>query len=199
MCTNAMPEEIQRIFAGHQLVLAGLKHGTVGVVTNGGVVEITTFRTEGDYTDSRHPGWVRFVGKLEEDLARRDFTVNAMAYSPLRGLRDPFGGREDLKKKQLRAVGNPEKRFREDALRILRGIRFCAAYDLTPEENTLREMMECRGLLDELARERVFGELSGFLLSTGKRELLAFAPVLAQAIPELGPMIGFDQHSPHHA
>ena len=97
-CTAATPEEMQEIFADRQLVLAGLKHGTVGVVTSEGVVEITTFRTEGGYADSRHPDWVHFVRDLREDLARRDFTVNAMAYSPRRGLSDPFGGQEDLKR-----------------------------------------------------------------------------------------------------
>ena len=123
-CTAAEPEAMQAIFADRQLVLAGLKHGTVGVVTDSGVVEITTFRTEGGYADSRHPDWVHFVRSLREDLARRDFTVNAMAYSPRRGLSDPFGGREDLKRGLLRAVGDPEKRFREDALRILRALKF---------------------------------------------------------------------------
>ena len=127
-CTAATPEEMQAIFADRQLVLAGLKHGTVGVVTESGVVEITTFRTEGGYADSRHPDWVHFVRNLREDLARRDFTVNAMAYSPRRGLSDPFGGREDLKRGLLRAVGEPERRFREDALRILRGLRFAARF-----------------------------------------------------------------------
>ena len=127
-CTSATPEEMQEIFADRQLVLAGLKHGTVSVVTADGLVEITTFRTEGGYADSRHPDWVRFVRNLKEDLARRDFTVNAMAYSPRRGLSDPFGGQADLKSGILRAVGDAKLRFREDALRILRGLRFAARF-----------------------------------------------------------------------
>ena len=133
-CTGATPEQMQEIFSDRQLVLAGLKHGTVGVVTKDGVVEITTFRTEGDYSDARHPGWVRFVRDIREDLARRDFTVNAMAFSPRRGLCDPFGGREDLGRKVIRAVGNAETRFEEDALRILRGLRLAAQleFDLHP-------------------------------------------------------------------
>ena len=199
ICTRALPEQTRAVFAGHQLILAGEKHGTVGVVVAGQTVEITTYRTEGTYADSRHPDWVSFVGTIDQDLARRDFTVNAMAWSPNRGLRDPFGGRADLETKTLRAVGEPEQRFREDALRILRGIRFCAAYGLEPEEKTLGAMFSQRSLMDRLARERVYDELCGFLPCAGLEDLQRFAPILAQAIPELAPMIGFDQHSPHHA
>ena len=199
VCTRALPEQTRAVFAGHQLILAGEKHGTVGVVVEGQTVEITTYRTEGTYADSRHPDWVSFVGAIDQDLARRDFTVNAMAWSPNRGLRDPFGGRADLETKTLRAVGEPEQRFREDALRILRGIRFCAAYGLEPEEKTLGAMFSQRSLMDRLARERVYDELCGFLPCAGLEDLQRFAPILAQAIPELAPMIGFDQHSPHHA
>lgn len=199
VCTRALPEQTRAVFAGHQLILAGEKHGTVGVVVEGQTVEITTYRTEGTYADSRHPDWVSFVGAIDQDLARRDFTVNAMAWSPNRGLRDPFGGRADLETKTLRAVGEPEQRFREDALRILRGIRFCAAYGLEPEEKTLGAMFSQRSLMDRLARERVYDELCRFLPCAGLEDLQRFAPILAQAIPELAPMIGFDQHSPHHA
>jgi len=199
ICTQALPEQIQAVFSSHRLVLAGVKHGTVGVVTTAGVVEITTFRTEGGYADNRHPDWVRFVPDLKEDLARRDFTVNAMAWSPRRGFSDPFGGQSDLKAGLLRTVGDPGRRFREDALRILRGARFCAAYQLRPEEKTLEAMLSQRALMDSLARERVFEELCKFLPFAGVEDLMAFAPILAQVIPELGPMIGFDQRSPHHA
>ena len=199
LCTAALPEQICRVFAGERLVLAGQKHGTVGVVTQGGVVEITTFRTEGGYRDHRHPDWVRFVPEVEGDLARRDFTINAMAYSPHRGFADPFGGRQDLHRKVLRAVGDPERRFREDALRILRGVRFAAAYGLTPEPATLEAMTAQACLLEDLARERVFAELSKLLPLLTTADMLRFAPVLTAAVPELKPMVGFDQHSPHHA
>ena len=128
MCTSALPEQTEALFSDHHLVLAGKKHGTVGVVTDGGVVEITTFRTEGGYADNRHPEWVEFVPNVEDDLARRDFTVNAMAYSPVRGFADPFDGQADLEHKILRAVGNPDARFQEDSLRILRGVRFAVKY-----------------------------------------------------------------------
>ena len=199
LCTSALPEQMEQVFAGQRLVLAGEKHGTVGVCTDTGVVEITTFRTEGDYRDSRHPDWVRFVGDVEQDLARRDFTVNAMAYSPTRGFADPFGGRQDLENKILRAVGAPEKRFREDALRILRGVRFAVRYGLTVEPETRRAMDDQAGGLDSLSRERVFEELSKLLSLVTGADLLEFASIMGAAIPELAPTIGFDQHSPHHA
>ena len=199
LCTSALPEQIQAVFSGENLVLAGIKHGTVGVVTEGGVVEITTYRTEGGYQDSRHPDWVRFVSHIREDLARRDFTVNAMAYSPTRGYCDPFGGSEDLKNGILRAVGHAPTRFSEDALRILRGVRFAARFRLTPERSTFDAMHDLSPSLDKLARERVFEELCKLLLVAQPDDLLRYRHILAAAIPELRPMIGFDQHSPHHA
>ena len=199
LCTDALPERIQAVFPDRELVLAGVKHGTVGVVTPGGVVEITTLRTEGDYRDGRHPQWVKFVPELREDLLRRDYTINAMAWNPREGLQDPFGGREDLQKGILRAVGDPERRFREDALRILRGVRFAVRFHLTVEENTLASMEALAPLMEGLSRERVFGELCDLLPGITGPELIRFAPVITQAIPELKPMVGFDQHSPHHA
>ncbi len=199
LCTDASPEEIRIAFSHCRLVLAGEKHGTVGVVTQEGVVEITTFRTEGDYSDSRHPGWVSFVKTIEEDLSRRDFTVNAMAYSPIRGFADPWGGREDLKKHILRAVGDPAVRFQEDALRILRGVRFAVRYQLQPEQATKAAMFSQAGLLDKIARERIFDELCKTLPLVSAENLLEFAPVFCQVIPELSPTVDFDQRNSHHA
>ena len=198
MCTAALPEQTEAIFSDRRLVLAGKKHGTVGVVTEDGVIEITTFRTEGDYRDNRHPEWVAFVSDIEQDLARRDFTVNAMAYSPTRGYADPFGGRADLDRKVLRAVGDPRKRFQEDSLRILRGVRFAVRYGLTPEDNTREAMTALRHLMDNLARERVFEELCKLLPLISAADLIHFAPILTAVIPELSPSVGFDQHNPHH-
>lgn len=199
LCTSALPQETAAIFCRHPLVLAGEKHGTIGVVTDCGVVEITTFRTEGDYRDSRHPDWVKFVPRVENDLARRDYTINAMAFSPSRGLADPFGGREDLEKKLLRAVGDPWKRFWEDPLRILRGMRFAVRYHLSIHPETERAMVSQAHLMENLARERVYDELCKLLPLVTAADLQRFAPILAGVIPELGPMIGFDQRSPHHA
>ena len=200
ICTAALPEETEAVFSGRKLVLAGKKHGTVGVIFEKNVVEITTFRTEGTYQDNRHPDWVEFVDHVEADLSRRDFTVNAMAWSPKRGFADPFGGRRDLDTKTLRAVGDPNQRFQEDSLRILRGLRFAARYCLTIEAATWQAMLDQRQLMDNLARERVFDELCKLITSAVTAEaLIVFAPILAAVIPELEPMIGFDQHSPHHA
>lgn len=199
LCTGALPAQTEAVFRDFRLVLAGEKHGTVTVITEDGPVEITTFRTEGGYRDNRHPDWVKFVPDIQGDLARRDFTVNAMAYSPTRGFADPFGGREDLRNHVLRAVGDPEARFREDSLRILRGVRFAARFGLTPEEHTMQAMLSQAGLMENLARERVFEELCKLLLVSKAEDITRFAPILAAVIPELAPMIGFDQRSPHHA
>ena len=199
LCTAALPEQTEAVFSDCRLILAGKKHGTVAVVTDGGIVEITTFRTEGNYSDNRHPEWVKFVPDIREDLARRDFTVNAMAFSPTRGFTDPFGGRADLENRILRAVGDPGTRFREDSLRILRGVRFAVKYGLRVEDHTMEAMVRLRHLMDNLARERVFDELCKLLLLVNAPDLLRFAPILAAVIPELEPMLGFDQCSPHHA
>lgn len=199
ICTSALPDRIREVFRDRDLSLTGLKHGTVVVILPEEDVEITTYRTEGGYTDNRHPDWVEFVEDLEQDLRRRDFTVNAMAYSPRRGLRDPFGGEADLRSETLRTVGNPADRFREDSLRILRGMRFCMTYHLTPEPDTGAAMQEQRALLDNLARERVYDELCKLLPEITAEGMLRFGPILGQVIPELEPMIGFDQCSPHHA
>ena len=132
-------------------------------------------------------------------MSRRDFTVNAMAWSPTRGLADPFGGQRDLQQGILRAVGEPEARFREDALRILRGVRFAARFRLQPEEKTRQAMEALAPLLETIAAERIFEELTGILLCTDSEHLLTFARVLVTAIPELAPAVGFDQCNPLHA
>ena len=198
LCTSALPEQTKELFSDHNLVLAGLKHGTVGVITDVDVVEITTFRTEGDYSDNRHPGWVKFVPSIEEDLARRDFSVNAMAYSPIRGYADPFGGLSDLKHNRLGAVGDPVKRFREDSLRILRGARFAARFGMKIDPETMAAMISERHLMDGLARERVFSELTQFFALASADLILEMEPVLTRVIPELAPCVGFDQKNPHH-
>ena len=199
LCTAAHPHQIKEVFAAYGQIHAGEKHGTIGIIfPENEVYEITTFRTEGGYQDSRHPDWVAFVPEVEADLARRDFTVNAMAYSPAAGFADPFGGQADLQNKVLRAVGDPRQRFSEDALRILRGVRFSVTYGLTPEAETAAAMTELAPLMDKLARERVFDELCKLILHIRPQQMAAFAPILTQVIPELKPGIGFDQQNPHH-
>ena len=198
ICTSALPDQTETVFADHRLVTAGKKHGTIGVITEADVVEITTFRTEGDYRDNRHPEWVEFVTDIEKDLARRDFTVNAMAFSPKHGFADPFEGRADLKNNILRAVGDPAKRFQEDSLRILRGVRFAVRFGFAVEENTLDAMFSQAHLMDNLARERVFDELCKLLPVVSASDLSRFAPVLCRVIPELTAMVGYDQKNRHH-
>lgn len=198
LCTNATPQEMVQVFARYPLVRSGEKHGTIGVVIQKEVLEITTFRTEGGYQDGRHPDWVAFVSDIRADLARRDFTVNAMAYHPTRGYIDPFGGQEDLRNGILRAVGDPYQRFSEDSLRILRGVRFAVRYGLTAEETTLQAMKELSPLMDNLARERVFDELCKLLPLVKAGDLLNYTEIFTRVLPPLAPCVGFLQHNPHH-
>ena len=156
--TDALPEDIIRIF--EKTVPTGIKHGTVTVISGGVPVETTTYRTEGKYTDHRRPESVSFVKNLREDLSRRDFTVNAMAYNSKDGLKDYFSGREDIEKKILRAVGDPKKRFYEDALRILRLFRFSSVLCFTPDGDTLAAALKYADSLKSISAERIFSELT---------------------------------------
>ena len=194
LCTSATPEEICDLFARHQLVRSGEQHGTIGVIVAGEVYEITTFRTEGEYSDNRHPDQVEFVTDIKQDLARRDFTINAMAYHPDEGFVDPFGGYLDLKNNVLRAVGEPETRFKEDALRILRGVRFAVRFGLTPEEKTLEAMNSCTPLLENLAQERVSSELCKLLPLISTEQLMQYKTIITQVIPALTPEEGEDHY-----
>jgi len=196
--TSALPEETMAVF-GRCAVPTGLKHGTVTVRTEGQPVEVTTFRKDGTYRDHRRPETVTFTDSLEEDLRRRDFTVNAMALD-LRGtFQDPFGGLEDLERGLLRCVGEPDRRFGEDALRILRGLRFSACLGFTPEAETAASIRKNRELLRDIAPERIWAELSRLLTGRGAAEVLrAYPEVVGVFWPELLPMIGFDQRTRHH-
>lgn len=155
--TSAKPEEIIKLF--EKTVPTGIKHGTVTVITEKEPVEVTTFRTEGEYKDSRHPRNVEFVTDLREDLSRRDFTVNALAYNETVGLVDLFGGLSDLENKILRAVGDSDKRFKEDSLRILRLFRFASQLGFYPEENTLNSALKLQKGLENISKERIFSEI----------------------------------------
>lgn len=163
ICTAARPETVLSLF--ERAIPTGIAHGTVTVPTETGNVEITTFRREGGYTDTRHPDAVRFDVGLEEDLARRDFTVNAMALASDGTIIDPFGGRQDLERRLIRCVGDPERRFSEDALRMLRGVRFCAQLGFTMEEDTRAALRRCAPLTARVSRERIRAELEKILLS----------------------------------
>lgn len=171
--TSAKPSDIISLF--EKCVPTGIKHGTVTVLIENEPVEVTTFRTEGSYTDNRRPDSVEFVNDLREDLARRDFTVNAIAYNCKEGIVDHFGGKEDLENKVLRAVGNPEKRFMEDALRILRLYRFASTLNFVIEKETARDSIKCSHLLQNVSRERIFEELKKAVIGDNFK---AFTPLL---------------------
>lgn len=201
IATQATWQEVQRVFEQHSYTTheTGVAHGTLTVIIGGQALEITTYRTDGNYTDARHPDAVSFVRTIEEDLARRDFTMNALAYHPQRGILNPYAGVEDLHARTIRAVGDPTKRFSEDALRILRGCRFASQLDFTIEQNTYAGMMSCKSKLARISAERVTKELDGLLLGAYvHKALMRTADVLAAVLPELVSMKGFWQHTPYH-
>lgn len=196
--TAAAPERVMEIF-GADACPTGLKHGTVTVRSGERKVEVTTYREDGEYADHRHPQQVVFTKSLAEDLKRRDFTVNAMAVNLAGELTDLHGGREDLNDCVLRAVGTAAERFEEDALRILRGLRFASQLGFRIEEETARAMEEKKHLLREIAGERVREELTKLLCGRDVRRVLTEYPhVLGAVLPELLPSVGFDHRNPHH-
>ena len=197
--TSAKPEDMKSVFADFHCIDTGIKHGTVTVVIDGEPLEITTFRLDGEYEDNRHPKSVTFTSTLGADLGRRDFTVNAMAYSKKTGTVDLFGGQNDLKNKIIRCVGDPDRRFNEDALRILRALRFASALDFEIEEKTAQSLLKNRALLGNISEERIAKELLKLVCGKGaKRILTDFAPVLFEILPELQPMYKNSHDNPHH-
>ncbi|MCH4006861.1 MAG: CCA tRNA nucleotidyltransferase [Eubacterium sp.] len=172
VCTEAEPDEMKNCFIGLRSVDTGIQHGTVTAISKGKPVEVTTYRIDGTYSDGRHPDDVTFTRSLREDLARRDFTINAMAYDPENGLIDPFSGREDLKRHLIRCVGEPEKRFSEDALRILRAFRFSSKLGFEIEEKTARAACEMAETVRKVARERVGVEFTKLVMGTGVSKVL---------------------------
>lgn len=219
--TNALPQQVKEVFAECRVIETGIKHGTVTVLVPkedphgredecgsaaAGVsadtytpVEITTYRSDGTYSDSRHPDSVNFVRCLEEDLARRDFTVNAMACDLEGNIVDLYGGQQDLDAKIIRTVGEPDKRFQEDALRIMRGLRFAAVLGFEIEEETAAAMFRNRVLLENVSAERVFVELKKLLAGKYAGDVLRkYVDILDGVLPELAAMKGFQQHNPYH-
>ena len=186
LATSALPEEVMAALPGERIVPTGLKHGTVTLVTRGMAIEITTYRVDGEYLDHRRPAGVRFTGSLTEDLRRRDFTVNAIAWSPARGYFDPADGRRDIEAKVIRAVGDAAERFQEDALRILRALRFAARLMFTIEPVTALALTKLKDTLRFVARERVGAEIVGFVQGPGAARIArANRDVLEAAMPEL--------------
>ena len=186
LCTSALPQQGMELFGEEKCIPTGLQHGTVTVKQGGGLYEITTFRTEGAYTDGRHPDEVHFVPDVREDLARRDFTINAMAYNEKEGLIDPFGGQDDLQSGILRAVGVPHQRFTEDALRILRLYRFAARFGFSIDPPTAQAAQELCAHLDCVSVERIEEELAKLLSAPAPAAYLD-EKILGVVLPELSP------------
>ncbi len=197
--TSATPDEIKLAFSGYTVIETGIKHGTLTFIYEKEPIEVTTYRIDGDYKDSRHPECVEFTKNLDNDLSRRDFTINALVYNENDGIIDLFGGQEDIKRKIVRAIGDPEKRFKEDALRILRGVRFASTLGFEIEENTKKAMIKCAHLLHNISAERINTEISKFLLGKNvKNVLLDNYEIIGEILPEIKEMHGFSQNNKYH-
>ncbi len=197
ICTNALPEQTKAVFSDFRVLDTGLKHGTLTVLLEA-PYEITTYRRDGEYSDHRHPDRVEFVCDLTADLRRRDFTINAMAADIHGEITDPFGGRQDLQRRRILCVGEAERRFTEDALRILRAMRFAARFGFTIEANTAQAMLAKKELLQNIAAERIGSEFLQILSGSCADLLLHYSAIFAVSIPEIAPCIGFSQNNPHH-
>lgn len=198
IATNAKPQETKRLFA--RTIDTGIKHGTVTVVENKTGYEITTFRHDGAYKDGRHPESVDFVNSAKEDCARRDFTINAMMYSPKTGVVDYFGGQKDIERRIIRCVGNPEQRFMEDALRMLRAVRFSAALSFKIEDATWKAIKKCAMLIKRVSSERILEEVNKILLSENPDYMrkLHECGLLRYIMPELERCFGEEQRNKYH-
>lgn len=197
--TNALPHEMQKCFKDYKVIETGLSHGTLTVVSEGENIEITTYRKDGEYEDGRHPLSVEFTPSLEEDLKRRDFTMNAIAYSEKDGFVDFFGGIKDIENKVIKAVGNPYERFSEDKLRIMRGIRFSSQLSFAIESETKEAIFSLKDGLKEISAERISVELDKLLMGDNVYLVLTeYAEVLSVVIPEIKPCIDFEQKNPYH-
>lgn len=197
--TNALPESIIKCFSDCRLVLSGLKHGTVAVICGGEAIEVTTYRIDGDYSDSRHPESVKFAKSIELDLARRDFTMNAIACSTGGRLIDVFGGKSDIEKKIIKCVGDPDKRFGEDALRIMRAARFSSVLGFDIEEKTAAAADNNAVLLKNISSERIYSELCKMVCGENVLSVLTERKkVICEIIPEFNCCVDFCQHNIHH-
>ncbi len=197
--TSALPEETEKVFEGFRIIETGIKHGTVTVIIEGEPIEITTYRTDGDYLDNRHPESVNFSRNLKDDLSRRDFTVNTLCFNENEGLIDLFGGTEDIKSGIIRCVGEPDKRFNEDALRIMRAIRFSCTLGFDIEKSTSESIIKNRELLRNIAAERIREEFTKLLCGKSVRDTLnKYRCVLEVFIPEYADLFGCEQNTPYH-
>lgn len=199
--TSALPQQTEKTLSDNNIkfIETGLKHGTITALLDGESFEITTYRTDGDYKDSRHPENVEFVTDIKDDLSRRDFTINAIAYNDNVGFVDLFGGREDIDKRIIRAVGDPDKRFKEDALRIMRAIRFASVLSFDIEDETKKAILENKELLKNVSEERIFTELSKLLMGDNVFDILVeYKEIIAVVIPELEPIFNVPQNTKWH-
>ena len=198
--TDASPKRIKELFSSFRTVDTGIEHGTVLIVSGKTPVEATTFRIDGEYSDNRHPDSVTFTKHVEDDLARRDFTINAMAYNHKDGIIDPFGGKDDLENKIIRCVGDPDRRFNEDGLRIMRAVRFSSVLGFTVEEKTAESIIKNENLLGSIAAERLTKELLKLLCGDNVYDVLTkFRSVIGVFIPELKLEFDFAQYGKKHA
>jgi len=201
ICTNCSPEKMLEIFSCFKVIPTGLKHGTVTVVIDKENYEVTTYRIDGEYIDGRHPEEVKFTNNLKEDLKRRDFTVNAMAYNDKEGLIDHLGGIDDIFNKKIKCVGDPIKRFSEDYLRMIRGVRFSTQLGYSLDDDTFKAIKNLSKNIAGISTERIREELNKILLSTTPSDgiiLLNTTNLLEVILPELKACVGFNQRSPHH-
>lgn len=197
--TNALPEQIIEVFKNYKTIPTGIKHGTVTVILNSIPYEITTYRIDGKYSDSRRPDSVEFTTSLREDLARRDFTINAIAMNSKGEISDYFNGTDDIRNKIIRCVGCPEKRFEEDALRIMRAVRFSSQLGFEIEQKTAKAIHSMKDRLKNISKERIREELDKLICGKNcLNVLLEYSDIITVIIPEFQKCIGFDQHSPYH-
>ena len=199
ICTNALPLEVKAVFSEYHVIETGLQHGTVTVVINRMPIEVTTYRTDGEYKDHRRPLEVEFVRDLQEDLARRDFTINALAYHPETGIIDYYNGQKDIEHKIIRCVGNASDRFEEDALRILRALRFSSRLGFMIADEVKQAIYKKKKLLNDISKERIYSEFCGILMGQNVvGVLLEYREIIAAFIPEIIPTFDFVQNHPYH-
>lgn len=197
--TSALPNEVERVFGGSRVIETGIKHGTVTLLYKGQSIEITTFRVDGEYADGRHPNSVTFSCDIRDDLSRRDFTMNGIAFNPKTGFVDPFGGENDIRARVIRCIGSPDLRFSEDALRILRAVRFSSTLGFEIDSGTARAMISHKNDLHKVSAERIFSELKQALCGDDiERVMLEFPKIFAEILPPLAEQIGYDQGSKYH-
>lgn len=198
VATNALPGQIKSVLSDFRTIDTGIDFGTVTVISDGNSVEVTTYRIDGEYNDNRRPDSVVYTSLLSEDLRRRDFTINAMAFSESVGIIDLYGGRDDLTNKLIRAIGDPYERFNEDGLRIMRALRFASCYGFSIEEETSRAIHDLAHLLKNIAKERIAIELNKLICGDCGNILREYHDVFSVIIPEIADCVGFEQHTKYH-